>query len=91
MATDEVVDSVFQSITSGIPATGSSERAAVNLAYSDVLRFITYAAVATSALVLVLAVLVPDKELPDSIDPFAHTEESQVATKVVEDNDDRQV
>jgi energy-converting hydrogenase Eha subunit E len=91
LATTEVVDSVFESITSGIPPTGSAERDAVGLAYSDVLRFITYAAVATSALVLVLAVLVPDKVLPDTIDPFAHTEEVHETVKDVEETEGRRV
>lgn len=89
LATDEVVDSVYESITSGIPATGSEQREAVNLAYSDVLRYITYAAVATSAVVLVLAVLLPDKQLPDSVDPFAQSEEVQSEDKVVDEDTKR--
>jgi ABC-type transporter Mla maintaining outer membrane lipid asymmetry permease subunit MlaE len=89
LATDEVVNSVYESITSGIPATGSAQRDAVNLAYSDVLRFITYAAVATSAVVLVLAILLPDKKLPDTVDPFAQTEETQEDAKLAEENDNR--
>lgn len=89
LASDDVVDSVFESITQGIPATGSQEREAVNLAYSDVLRFITYAAVATSALVLVLAVFVPNKKLPDTVDPFARTEQTQEDTKIVEAGNER--
>lgn len=87
LATEEVVDSVYQSITNGIPATGSEQREAVNLAYSDVLRYITYAAVATSAVVLVLAILLPDKVLPDTVDPFAQSEETQQSEKVVEGDD----
>lgn len=69
---DSVINSVFESITQGVPANGSAERVAVDLAYSDVLKYITYTAVATSAVVLVFSVFVPDRRLPETVDPFAH-------------------
>jgi hypothetical protein len=59
------------------------------MAYSNVLRFFTYGAVAASALLLVLAVLVPDKVLPDSVDSLAHKEETDESTKVVEREEER--
>lgn len=65
-ATDQVVNSVFESITSTtIPADGTPQRTAVNLAYSDVLRNITYAAVGTSALCVLLGFYLPDLQLKD--------------------------
>ena len=83
LATDQLVASVFESITSGVPAQGSSERRAVNLAYSDVLRYMTYAAVATSAAVFVLSLFLPDKRLPETHDPFQAEAEgdADIATK----------
>ena len=63
-ATVSVVNTVYESITStAIPAVGTVQRSAVNLAYSDILRDMTYAAVATSALCVVLAVIVPESLL----------------------------
>lgn len=70
-ATDDIVTAVYQSITSaGIPPTDSMERVAVNLAYSDVLREITYGAIATSALCVVLAVFVPNLHLREDQNPL---------------------
>lgn len=66
-ATDDVVNAVYDSITSAIiPAAGTAQRAAVNLAYSDVLRDITYSAVATSAVCLIIAVFVPNLRLKEA-------------------------
>lgn len=63
---EEVVNAVYESITSlAIPEVGSVEREAANHAYSDVLRSITYVAVATSALCVVLAVMLPNHRLRD--------------------------
>lgn len=74
-ASEQVIDAVYDSITKGIPSTGSAERVAVDLAYSDVLRYITYTAVGTSVIVLIFSVFVPDKKLPETIDPFAQRAE----------------
>jgi cytochrome c553 len=65
-APDSVVNAVFESITSAtIPAEGTPQRKAVNLAYSDVLRNITYAALGTSAICLVIAFFLPNLQLKD--------------------------
>ncbi|KAF2766893.1 MFS general substrate transporter [Teratosphaeria nubilosa] len=80
LATPSLVNSVYDSITKGIPATGTAQKADVNLAYSDVLRYITYTAVATSALVLLLTLFFPNIRLPETIDPFASNKESTVGT-----------
>ncbi|KAK6379773.1 hypothetical protein LTS17_005846 [Exophiala oligosperma] len=65
-ASDTVVDAVFQSITStDIPAEGTPQRKAVDLAYSDVMRNITYVAVGTSALCLLISFYLPDLLLKD--------------------------
>ncbi|ETN41185.1 uncharacterized protein HMPREF1541_03120 [Cyphellophora europaea CBS 101466] len=65
-ASPEVVTAVYESITSAqIPADGTAERDAASLAYSDVLRYITYVAVATSALCVVIALFLPDHRLRD--------------------------
>ncbi|KAE9982361.1 hypothetical protein BLS_006204 [Venturia inaequalis] len=61
----KLVDTVFDSITGKVPAPGTFQRNAINRAYSDVLRFITYSAVATSIVVLGLAVILPSFRLRD--------------------------
>ncbi|KAE9992718.1 hypothetical protein EG327_007940 [Venturia inaequalis] len=61
----KLVDTVFDSITGKVPAPGTFQRNAINRAYSDVLRFITYSAVATSIVVLGLAVVLPSFRLRD--------------------------
>lgn len=79
-ATEDVVNSVYTSITSAlIPAVGTAHRNAVNLAYSDVLRDITYSAVATSAVCVIIAFFVPNhrlKEARDLLTSSADTPES---------------
>lgn len=65
--TEDIVDAVYASITSTlIPAVGTAQRNAINLAYSDVLRNITYSAVATSALCVVIALFVPNHRLKEA-------------------------
>lgn len=76
-ATDTIVDAVFESITStDIPAEGTPQRKAVDLAYSDVMRNITYVAVGTSALCFVIAFFLPDLILKDgqSLVPGGHAD-----------------
>jgi len=66
-ATEDTINAVYNSITSlDIPAQGSTERTAVNLAYSDVLRDMTYSAVATSAICVIIAFFVPDHRLKEA-------------------------
>ncbi|KAF2815235.1 MFS general substrate transporter [Mytilinidion resinicola] len=59
-ASQSVIDAVFNSITNGIPPEGSAERVAVGLAYSDVLRYISYVALGVSVLILGMAIFLPD-------------------------------
>jgi hypothetical protein len=83
-ATDDIVNAVYDSITSAtIPATGTVERTAVNLAYSDVLRDITYSAVATSAVCVIIAFFVPNlrlKEAQNLLTSSAETDEENRGT-----------
>ncbi|KAK0384644.1 hypothetical protein NLU13_8730 [Sarocladium strictum] len=64
-ASDSMVESLFNSITRVVPAWGTPERTAVNLAFSDVLRYMTYAAVGTSTPGVLLAWFLPDHTLPE--------------------------
>lgn len=64
-ASESMVDSLFNSITGVAPAWGTPERTAVNLAFSDVLRYMTYAAVGTSVPGVLLSWLLPDHTLPE--------------------------
>lgn len=64
-ATAELVNSLFNSITGTLPAWGSSERDAINAAYSDVIRYMTYAALGASIPGPFMAFLLPDYVLPD--------------------------
>ncbi|KAK8078467.1 siderochrome-iron transporter [Apiospora saccharicola] len=60
-----LIESLYNSITGELPAWGSPERIAVNYAYSSVITYITYAAVGASAPGIFLALLLPNKELPE--------------------------
>ncbi|KAK1148021.1 hypothetical protein N8T08_010654 [Aspergillus melleus] len=62
---DDKVDTLYNSITGTLPPWGSTERGAVNQAYSDVMGYITIAALAFSAPVVVLALILPNKKLGD--------------------------
>ncbi|OAA64579.1 Major facilitator superfamily domain, general substrate transporter [Niveomyces insectorum RCEF 264] len=61
----ELVDALFNSITGTAPAWGTPERVAVNLAFTDVLRYMTYTALGSSIPGLVMAALLPNHMLPD--------------------------
>ncbi|KAL4894902.1 putative transporter [Aspergillus ambiguus] len=64
--TDNVlVESLFNSITDTLPAWGTPERTAVSQAYSDVMGYITIAALAFSVPVVLLALILPNKRLGD--------------------------
>lgn len=78
LATDKLVQTIFESITAGVPPEGSGQKRAIDLAYSDVLRDITYAAVATSVAVLALTVLLPNIRLPETVDPLQHEGSGEV-------------
>ncbi|ROW04784.1 hypothetical protein VMCG_04894 [Cytospora schulzeri] len=64
-ATPEMVNSLFNSITGTLPVWGSPERDAINAAYSDVIRYMTYAALGASIPGPFMAILLPDHILPD--------------------------
>lgn len=81
LATPKLVDSVFGSITSGVPAEGTAQKRAINLAYSDILRYITWVAVGTSAVVFIMTLFIPNVRLPDTIDPFGVRADSSEAKK----------
>lgn len=66
-ATDALIDAIYNSITSkSIPVWGSPDRVAASLAYSDVMRYISYMALGTSFLLFPLAWFLPNKRLGDS-------------------------
>ncbi|KAL7624129.1 hypothetical protein AAE478_005686 [Parahypoxylon ruwenzoriense] len=62
--TDELVNSLYNSITGTLPEWGSPERTAISYAYSDVIRFTTYTAIGISAPPLLVCLFLPDLELP---------------------------
>ncbi|KAE8155296.1 major facilitator superfamily domain-containing protein [Aspergillus avenaceus] len=64
-ADEATVVSLYNSITGTLPEWGTAERTAVNQAYSDVMGYITIAALALSAPVVILALLLPNKRLGD--------------------------
>ncbi|KAI2615317.1 MFS general substrate transporter [Hypoxylon sp. NC1633] len=64
-ASAETVTLLANSITGVTPEWGTPERRAVNLAFTEVMRFMTYAAVAPSALAFVGSLFIPNFELPD--------------------------
>ncbi|OQU93795.1 hypothetical protein CLAIMM_00264 [Cladophialophora immunda] len=59
------IDSVYDSITAVVPQSGTGERNAVNHAYSDILRFMTIAALVASAIPMVMVWFLPNLELND--------------------------
>ncbi|KAI8959393.1 MFS general substrate transporter [Daldinia sp. FL1419] len=65
MATTETVSELANSITAILPTWGSPERAAINIAFTVVMKYITYAAVGPSAIALVGSLFMPNYELPD--------------------------
>ncbi|KAI9927049.1 hypothetical protein MW887_003430 [Aspergillus wentii] len=62
---EKEVNTVYDSITGGLPAWGTAERTAVNQAYSDVMGYITIAALAISVPIVILALFMPDNKLGD--------------------------
>ncbi|KAJ5533561.1 siderochrome-iron transporter [Penicillium frequentans] len=64
-ATAALIQTLSNSITGVAPAWGSPERIAVNLAFSDVLRYMTYTALAASVPALALVWFMPNHKLPD--------------------------
>ncbi|KAJ5936836.1 siderochrome-iron transporter [Penicillium verhagenii] len=64
-ATPALVKALSNSIVGVAPAWGSPERIAVNLAFSDVLRYMTYTALAASVPAIILVWFMPNHKLPD--------------------------
>ncbi|KAF2089532.1 MFS general substrate transporter [Saccharata proteae CBS 121410] len=62
-ASQSQIDGLFDSITGVLPAWGSAERDAVNLAYSDVMKYISIAAFASAVPLVVCAWFLPDLRL----------------------------
>jgi len=63
---EATINAVYDKITGGLPEPGTSERAAVNLAYSDILRYMTIAALVASALPMIMIWFLPNLKLSDS-------------------------
>lgn len=63
-ASQSLIDTLFNSITTGIPEWGTPERVAISTAYSNVITFCTYAAFATSIPTLVVVWFLPNIVLP---------------------------
>ncbi|KAL3469937.1 major facilitator superfamily domain-containing protein [Aspergillus californicus] len=59
------VDTLFNSITGTLPHWGTAERTAVNQAYSDVMGYITLAALAFAVPIVILSLCLPNKKLGD--------------------------
>ncbi|KAI5456838.1 hypothetical protein BGZ63DRAFT_428279 [Mariannaea sp. PMI_226] len=64
-ATPALINTLANSIVGVAPEWGSAERIAVNLAFSDVLRYMTYTALAASCPAVILTWFMPNHELPD--------------------------
>ncbi|KAL4784991.1 major facilitator superfamily domain-containing protein [Aspergillus varians] len=56
---------LYNSITETLPEWGTAERNAVNQAYSDVMGYITVAAIAFAVPIVILSLLLPNKKLGD--------------------------
>ncbi|KAL1303078.1 hypothetical protein AAFC00_006522 [Neodothiora populina] len=65
-ASPQTIEAIYNSIlASDLPAWGTAERTATNLAYSDIMRYISITALAISAPVIVFALLLPNLRLSD--------------------------
>ncbi|KAL1878106.1 hypothetical protein VTK73DRAFT_8067 [Phialemonium thermophilum] len=64
-ASAQLVDSLFNSITGVVPAWGTAARTAVNFAFTDVLRYMTYTALGSSIPAVFVVWLMPNHKLPD--------------------------
>lgn len=63
-ASQTLIDTLFNSITAGIPEWGTPDRIAISKAYSNVITFCTYAAFATSIPTIVIVWFLPNITLP---------------------------
>ncbi|TQN66381.1 MFS siderochrome iron transporter C, partial [Colletotrichum shisoi] len=64
-ASSQLVDSLFNSIVGTAPAWGTPERNAINHAFTDVMKYVVYAAVGASTPGVILVWLLPNYTLPD--------------------------
>ena len=64
-ASTSAINSVYDTITEVAHAPGTSERIAVNRAYSDILRYMTIAALVASAIPMVMIWFLPNLKLSD--------------------------
>lgn len=62
-ASSDTVDSLYNSITGVLPDWGTTERMSVNDSYSDVMRYISIAALALSVPMFVFVFLMPNLQL----------------------------
>jgi hypothetical protein len=62
-ASSDTIDSLYDSITGVRPDWGTTERMALNDSYSDVVRYISIAALALSVPMLILVLLLPNLQL----------------------------
>ncbi|KAL3458284.1 putative transporter [Aspergillus heterothallicus] len=62
---EDQVQRLYNSITETLPDWGTDERTAVNQAYSDVMGYITIAALAFAVPIVILSLLLPNKKLGD--------------------------
>ncbi|KAK9413176.1 putative Siderochrome-iron transporter [Seiridium unicorne] len=62
--TAEMVNMLYNSITGVLPESGSADRIAIDNAYSQVITYITYAAIGASIPPVILGVFLPNFELP---------------------------
>ncbi|KAI1627500.1 putative siderochrome-iron transporter [Exophiala viscosa] len=60
-----IIDNVYETITNAGPRPGSNERNAVEHAYSDILRYMTIAALVASAIPMVVVWFLPNLRLND--------------------------
>ncbi|KAI1453228.1 MFS general substrate transporter [Annulohypoxylon moriforme] len=63
--TAEAVSALANSITGVVPEWGTPQRTAVNLAFTEVMKYLTYAAVGSSATAFIGSLFMPNFELPD--------------------------
>ncbi|KAH8891733.1 MFS general substrate transporter [Thozetella sp. PMI_491] len=62
--TQELVDALYNSITDVLPDWGTPERIAINYAYSDVIKGMTYTALGASIPAIIMCFFLPNLALP---------------------------
>ncbi|THU89621.1 MFS general substrate transporter [Dendrothele bispora CBS 962.96] len=73
-ASDDTIESLFNSITGVLPDWGTNDRFAVNSAYSDVIRYITIVALIVGGPMILLASMLPNVQLTDTQNIFENKE-----------------